>query len=363
MPIDADPDEPAPVRGTPAAPDRRPGRGAPLGRDAPAEPKALADTPAGPNAGAGRDTPAEQDTRAGAGGRSGPDSPGPSDDRAPRGESAAAAFRERQLSAHASYREKVAATDQAYAAQEAWAEAVPQLRASWAEHKQRYPERSHALPHTQTDGGWVADGNRRLTPEQNAEATKAHADLQAETKDVIFPAMLRIEASSPDGTLAGIEHRLKGEDRLKEKLADELLAKPEKTVRGALSEVADAVRFTLTYPSERYAEGVLTDVAGLKAEGFELLKLKNLWAGNQYKGINSQWRQPDTGTRIEMQFHTPESLEAKELTHPAYERIRGSEASPAEQRELKAFQRRANALLVTPPGAADIRDFPEKNHG
>ena len=74
---------------------------------------------------------------------------------------------------------------------------------------------------------------------------------------------------------------------------------------------------------ERYAEGVLSDVDRLKSEGFELIKLKNLWAEEQYKGINSQWRRPETGLRFEMQFHTPESLEAKELTHRAYERIRG----------------------------------------
>jgi hypothetical protein len=45
----------------------------------------------------------------------------------------------------------------------------------------------------------------------------------------------------------------------------------------------------------------------VKAEGFELVKLKNLWTADRYKGINSQWRRPDTGTRFEMQFHTPES--------------------------------------------------------
>ena len=61
-----------------------------------------------------------------------------------------------------------------------------------------------------------------------------------------------------------------------------------------------------------------------------------------------------------MQFHTPDSLEAKELTHAAYERIRGSGASPAERRELKAFQLRVNSLLVAPPGIAEIKDFPEK---
>ena len=62
-----------------------------------------------------------------------------------------------------------------------------------------------------------------------------------------------------------------------------------------------------------------------------------------------------------MQFHTPESLEAKELTHKAYERLRGSQAtSPAERRELENFQRRVNVLIVTPPGTAEIKDFPEK---
>ena len=67
------------------------------------------------------------------------------------------------------------------------------------------------------------------------------------------------------------------------------------------------------YSAERYADGVRADVDRLKAEGFELIKLKNLWGGDQYKGINSQWRRPETGLRFEMQFHTPESLEAKEL--------------------------------------------------
>ena len=84
----------------------------------------------------------------------------------------------------------------------------------------------------------------------------------------------------------------------------------------------------------------------LKAEGFELIKLKNLWAEEQYKGINCQWRRPETGLRFEVQFHTPESLEAKELTHEAYERIRAP-APPAERAELERSSA-VNALLVTP---------------
>jgi hypothetical protein len=70
-----------------------------------------------------------------------------------------------------------------------------------------------------------------------------------------------------------------------------------------------------------------------------------------------------------MQFHTPESLEAKELTHEAYERLRASAALPvdeqdlAEERELEGFQRRVNKLIATPTGTDRIKDFPEKDDG
>ena len=269
--------------------------------------------------------------------------------------------REEQVAAHARNREAVEAASRAAADRDAWAEAVPRLRADWAAHQERYPERGRASPHTEADGSWTCGEHRRLDPEQNTEASKAHADLADEAGRHILPAMLRIEAADPQRRLAGLEHMVKGEDRLKEKLADELFGK-DKTVREALNEVPDAVRFTLCYDHGHYAEGVLADVDWLKAEGFELIKLKNLWLGNQYKGINSQWRRAETGTRLEMQFHTPESLEAKELTHEAYERLRRPEAetSQIERDELEDFQRRANAVVATPPRTDTIKDFPEK---
>jgi hypothetical protein len=242
---------------------------------------------------------------------------------------------------------------------DAWAEALPGLRAEWEKHERKFPEQSRSAPSSQADGSWFGDGGRRLTPEQNTDASKACEDIRTEGKEVILPVMERVEAADPGRRLAGLEHMLKGEDRLKEKIADEMTAKPELTISKAVDTVVDSVRFTFTYNPQRYAEGTLSDVERLKAEGFELIKLKNLWTDDQYKGINSQWRRPETGLRFEVQFHTPESLGAKELTHGAYERIR-SPASPEERREMKAYQRQVNALLVTPPGTADIKDFPEK---
>ncbi len=274
-----------------------------------------------------------------------------------------------QIAAHLRYRETVSVTLQAAADRAAWAQARPELRAAWEDHKERYPERTRAVPYTAPDGRWTSGEHRTLDPEQNTEATKAHADLADEADRHILPALRRIEAADPDRQLAGLEHMVKGEDRLKEKLADAWSGRPGLNVMQVLNMIPDAVRSTLTYSSERYADGVITDIGRLKAEGFELLKLKNLWHADQYKGVNSQWQRPDTGTRFEMQFHTPESLDAKELTHEAYERIRSNAALPVdkqdldEERDLENFQRHVNAQVATPPGTDRIKDFPEKPNG
>jgi hypothetical protein len=243
-----------------------------------------------------------------------------------------------------------------------WAEALPSLRAAWEDHEGRYPERERATPRTYTDGSWSSGETRTLTPDQNSEATKACADIRDEGERVVFPAVLQIEAADPSRCLSGLEHRLKGEDRLKEKIADVLLLEPHLSPREALDKVPDAVRYTFIYGPDGYADGVRADVERLKAAGFEEVKLKNLWSSSQYKGINTQWRRPETGLRFEVQFHTTESLGAKELTHGAYERLRRpeDETTPVERDELEEFQRRVNVLLVAPPGSEEIREFPER---
>jgi hypothetical protein len=243
-----------------------------------------------------------------------------------------------------------------------WNKALPSLRAAWEEHQDRYPEPERATPQTHTDGSWSSGETRRLTPEQNAEATKACADIHDEGDRVILPAMRQIEAADPNRGLVGVEHMLKKADRLKEKIADILLVESHLSPREALDKVPDAVRYTFTHSPDGYADGVRADIERLKADGFEEIKLKNLWSSRQYKGINTQWRRPETGLRFEVQFHTPESLQAKELTHVAYERLRRpeNETTQVERDELEEFQRRVNVPLVTPPSSEEIRDFPER---
>ena len=122
----------------------------------------------------------------------------------------------------------------------------------------------------------------------------------------------------------------------------------------------DTIRYTFQYEEARYTQGVRTDIERLKDQGFELDKLKNYWSDEQYKGINSQWIEPDTGQRFEVQFHTRISFEAKQLTHGAYERLRSQQADAFEELVLEAFEKKVAAEVPVPPGADGIPDYPER---
>ena len=122
----------------------------------------------------------------------------------------------------------------------------------------------------------------------------------------------------------------------------------------------DAIRYTFQYQEARYTQGVLADITRLKDQGFELDKLKNSWSDEQYKGINSQWIEPDSGQRFEVQFHTRISFEAKQLTHGAYERLRSKQADKFEELVLEAFQKKVTAEVPVPPSADRIPDYPER---
>jgi hypothetical protein len=254
-------------------------------------------------------------------------------------------------------------------AQDAWAEAVTELRGSWEILKEKYGHEERAEPAPQADGGsWRGKGGRALDAARNAEIDLGYARIREVGENVIVPAILRVAAEDPTRTLAGFDRRIKSEDRLKEKVADEMRSTPGIAPLQALASIADVVRFTFTYEENAYTTGVRKDVERLEVAGFTQVERRNTWSSEQYKGINTRWREPISGVIFEVQFHTQASLEAKELTHGAYERIRSIDDEAAESvreaTELKRFQRQVNGRVPVPPGVMEYEDFrPERRNG
>jgi hypothetical protein len=257
-------------------------------------------------------------------------------------------------------------TAEEQAASDKWDEDAAESRSMWEEYQQKWPpeERPQVDRSDDRPGTWRGDSNGFLRRAANRRVEAECDRIVEREKGKISPALRAVESQDPDRHLAGFEHRRKGRDRIKEKVhgtINDFSRSPEQ----AVSLVPDAIRYTFQYREASYTHGVWSDIERLKGQGFELDKLKNLWSGDQYKGINSQWTDRDTGQKFEVQFHTRISFEAKQLTHKAYERLRERQpdnqtprANRFERMVLEAFQQKVTADVPVPPGAVSIPDYP-----
>ena len=189
-----------------------------------------------------------------------------------------------------------ALVDHAYAmargptAQDGWAEAVPKLLASWRILKEKYGYEERPEPAPQADGGSSrGKGGRRLDAASNAEIDLGYARIREVGENVIAPAILRVAAEDPTRALAGFDRRIKGEDRLKEKIADEMRSRPGIDHRQALAAIVGRRAVHLHVPGDRYTTGVRKDLERLEAAGFTQVERRNTWTSEQYKGINTRW--------------------------------------------------------------------------
>jgi hypothetical protein len=254
------------------------------------------------------------------------------------------------------------ATADEQAAYEKWEKDAEDSRWMWNEYQRRWPpsERPKVNRPDSEEGCWQGEGDSYLSRPDNERVEAACDQIAKREKEKITPAMREIESQDPDRHLVGLEHCRKGRDRIKEKIYG-TINDFSRTPEQAVSLVPDTLRFTFEYREPRYTQGAWADTERLKEQGFKLEILKNFWSDEQYKGINSQWIEPESGQRFEVQFHTRISFEAKELTHKAYERIRTHQTDKFEQMVLEAFQKKVTAEVPTPLGATDIPDHTERD--
>ncbi len=156
------------------------------------------------------------------------------------------------------YIEYRAAVEAEYrAAREPWEAVAPSLREAWADHEKKWPlpERPGHSPRPEDPGAWHGDGGRYLSREASAEVEQGCEKIRDVGENIIMMAMRPIEAEDPRRNLIGLDYRLKGPDRLKEKVAGILDEQPELS---------------------HYSDGARADMDRLTERGFELAKpLKN----------------------------------------------------------------------------------------
>lgn len=217
-----------------------------------------------------------------------------------------------------------------------------------------------------SDGGWDGPEGLHLTPEQNA-AADAFLAHSAQSEPGISSVMQQA-AGQTGANMIGFDHRLKTPDSFKRKLAQYLRENPNRTVDQGLANMKDSVRYTMSYPGEgtAYADGVNSTLQQFRDAGYENVKFKNTWEqprpasedspGSMYQGINSFWRDPNTNQTFEVQFHTPQSFQAKEGdTHDLYEEQRLLPETDPRYVELQQQQKQVFDNVPRPVGASGLQ--------
>jgi hypothetical protein len=213
-----------------------------------------------------------------------------------------------------------------------------------------------------------------VTTEPEARAAAERVARQAEKNEEQVTPALRESVMGSGGKLEGLQYRLKTRESLERKIR----AKREKFVAAgqdlSYDEVADRIgdslRYTAVFESADYAEGIQRTLGRLGEAGFRPYEVENYWGGmDDYEGLHANLVGPEGG-KIELQFHTPESLDVKERrNHPLYEEYR---ESPDALRRFDLYQEMvANMMLGPPPGVEAVAplkvkaapEIPEQEQG
>lgn len=123
----------------------------------------------------------------------------------------------------------------------------------------------------------------------------------------------------------------------------------------------DVVRYTVVSGAGEYYEDYNRTIRTLTTGGYQVVEVKDFWKLAEksrmkggYKGINVKMDSPD-GVHFEMQFHTPQSLEAKGSAHALYERLRRPDVSAVEREELCRAMDAVFGSLETPSDSLTTR--------
>jgi hypothetical protein len=160
-----------------------------------------------------------------------------------------------------------------------------------------------------------------------------------------------------NGEMIGLEYRFKSEESLTRKINDRsnrverALIKQGKTpaeakeiaLKETVSGINDALRYTMSFPKEKYYSSYAKTIETLKKQRYKVEAVADFWskAGTRfdtgYRGINTTLISPN-GQKFELQFHTPESFKLKMDTHSLYEEARIPTTSKARKDEIRKVQ-------------------------
>jgi hypothetical protein len=190
--------------------------------------------------------------------------------------------------------------------------------------------------------------------ERTLGALSDYVATKAEAAEREVTPSLQKAVSENGGELQGLEHRLKSRASIQSKIRRKRDTMPLATDEERAQSVTDSVRYTAVFDTNSYVAGVERALSGLEKQGYKAVEKENYWGGDDdYDGLHVGLQAPN-GSRIELQFHTKDSLGVKsEKNHPIYERFRSSK-DPHERWDLWQQMVQNTAAIPQPKGVAEL---------
>lgn len=188
--------------------------------------------------------------------------------------------------------------------------------------------------------------------EEAAILASMHIDRMAGIESEVTQDLKNI-ASAIGGKMEGLEYRLKKVDRLGDKILTDSKEKGI-SLKDADAQINDALRYTLVFEENRYADGYFLAVDKLTELGYTKFRVKNTFKeGSPYKGINTLLKK--NGEIFELQYHTPISLEIKEINHKLYEEQRIDSTLMERKLEIDRLMKENSKSIPQPKGVSRIK--------
>lgn len=216
-------------------------------------------------------------------------------------------------------------------------------------------------------GNWnnikANDPNKDFIKEKTTKENLLNAQKQAEKlisiakeKDIVITKDLQNIIDKTNGRLAGLDYRIKSTDSLVRKLIDKSEAKSI-SVDEYASKITDILRYTNVSTTKNFTGNYYSIIDNLIKKSYNIVEVTNTLGdiNASYRGINCLVSDKD-GYIFELQFHTEESLNIKEVNHKLYEELRLKTTNKARQLELYKEMQKKSTEIPMPPDITKIKN-------
>lgn len=208
---------------------------------------------------------------------------------------------------------------------------------------------------------------REISAEQEKEFKKQSEKVasdridRAKKSEPVITSTLDEVVKAAGGDINYGGHMLDYKTKTAESLARKILTDVKEsgmTPEEAEEHIYDVNRYTSICNEENMTDSVDKTLKGMESKGFKTMRVKNTLQDENapYRGVNCVLQSPD-GTMFELQFHTPKSLEIKEVNHKLYEEQRLDDTSEERREELSRIMAENAKSIPTPKNIGNIGSF------